>query len=110
MSLFSDKTNDNTPDILDKAISESLTILTNALVKETTNFGKNEVKQLSILKQNKYIQRIIKDYPIYKKQLNNNFEKSIQNAIEKYCNAIANRHQQENENDLMSKLKFWKRT
>ena len=72
------------------ALSETLKILTNALINDTTNISKRELKAVAILKQNKYIWHILEEYLPLKKQVSNAFEKSIQKAIEKISYAIGN--------------------
>jgi len=85
--IFSDmETQKDNP--IEIALSNALELLTNALINDTTNISKRELKALAILKQNKFIWSILKDYLPYKKQVNNSFEKSIQKAIEKISISI----------------------
>ena len=70
-------------------VSESLEILIHALIDDkNTNISKRELKSISILKQNKYIWNIIKDYVPNKRYVDGNFGKDLQKAIEMISNAI----------------------
>lgn len=93
----------------DKALSDALENLVNNLVSDkNTNLSKREIKAISILKQNKYIWNIIKDYVPNKRYINASFNKTIQNAITQISKAIgqANLNQNDNESFLS---RFWKR-
>ena len=86
------------------ALSNALELLTNALINETTNISKRELKALAILKQNEYICHILKNYLPFKKQVNNNFEKSIQKAIEKVSISIGSLNTERENDGKLSKF------
>ena len=86
------------------ALSNALELLTNALITETTNISKRELKAIAILKQNKYIWNILKDYLPYKKQVNNAFEKSIQKAIEKISISIGSLNTDKEQDGKLSRF------
>lgn len=100
--------NEQQIDILENSLAEAISSLVKGLLNDTTNFNKSEVKSLAILTKNRFINRIIENYPKYKKQLDNNFEKSIQKAIEKFSYAIANK-QKEIEPDNNRLLQFFRK-
>lgn len=108
LSIFND-INQNSDSATDKALSQALEILVNSLVSDkNTNLSKREIKAISILKQNKYIWNILKEYVPNKRYINASFNKTIQNAISQISNAIgqANSSNMDNESFLS---RFWKR-
>ena len=102
--IFSGLDNNQKENPIHIKLSEALELLVLALVdNKNTTISKRELKPISILKQNPYIWKIIKDYVPNKRYVNGNFGKELQKAIGMISNAIGNINTEKEKDGLLAR-------